>query len=308
MSPRSSSDSDAEDADLGGLEGADELAADDLALLLGVVDPGERVEELVGGVDDVEGVEDLLEVAPDLLGLALAHHPVVDVDAGEAVADGALHDRGGDGGVDAAGQRADRAALLADLLADPLDLLLDDVDHRPGLPAAGDLVQEVLEDLLAVLGVQDLGVPLDAGEAAAGVLEGRDRGVVGGGQDGEALGGRLDRVAVRHPDVVGGGEAGQQGAALGDRDRGAAVLAGAGVGDLAAEPPGHQLEAVAHAEDGDARREDRVVDAGRALGVDRGRAAAEDDRLRLAARASRRRASSAARSRSRPAPRARGGR
>ena len=34
---------------------------------------------------------------------------------------------------------------------------------------------------------------------------------------------------------------------------GAAVLAGAGVGDLAAEAVGHQLEAVAHAEDGHAR-------------------------------------------------------
>ena len=45
-----------------------------------------------------------------------------------------------------------------------LDLLVDDVDHRPGRAAAGDVVQEVLEHLLAVLGVQHLGVPLHAGE------------------------------------------------------------------------------------------------------------------------------------------------
>ena len=45
------------------------------------------------------------------------------------------------------------------------------------------------------------------------------------------------------------GYVGEQGAGLGDRDRGAAVLAGAGVRDLAAEALGHQLEAVAHAED-----------------------------------------------------------
>src|SRR5699024_2432685 len=38
----------------GGLEGADELAADDLALGLGVGDPGERVEELLARVDDLE--------------------------------------------------------------------------------------------------------------------------------------------------------------------------------------------------------------------------------------------------------------
>ena len=62
-------------------------------------------------------VEDGLEVAAYLLGLARAHHPVVDVDAGEPVADRALHDRGRDRGVDAAGERADRPAV-ADLRAD----------------------------------------------------------------------------------------------------------------------------------------------------------------------------------------------
>ena len=56
-----------------------------------------------------------------------------------------------------------------------LDLLVDDVDHRPGRAAAGDVVQEVLEHLLAVLGVQHLGVPLHAGQPAVGVLERRDR-------------------------------------------------------------------------------------------------------------------------------------
>ena len=106
----------AEDPRLGRLEDADELAADDLPLLLRVDDALQRTEELVGRVDHVEGVEDGLEVAAYLLGLALPHHPVVDVDAGEPVADRALHDRGRDRGVDAAGQRADRPGV-ADLLA-----------------------------------------------------------------------------------------------------------------------------------------------------------------------------------------------
>ena len=182
----------AEDADLGGLEGADELAADDLALLLGVHDPLERVEELVAGVDDVEVVEDGLEVGAHLLGLAEPHHPVVDVHAGQPVADRALHDRGGHRGVDAAGERADRPAL-ADLLADRRDLLLDDVEHRPGLPAAGDVVQEVLEHLLTVLGVQHLRVPLDAGQPALDVLERRHRRPGRRGQHGEPVGRREPR-------------------------------------------------------------------------------------------------------------------
>ena len=108
---------------------------------------------------------------------------------------------------------------------------------------------------------------------------GRD---VGRGEDGEARGRRGHRVAVRHPDVVLGRDVGQQRAGRGDRDRGAAVLARAGVGDLAAEAAGHQLEAVAHAEDRGPGREDGRVDGRRALLVDRGRAAGQDDRLRLA--------------------------
>ena len=167
----------AEHVGLGGLEDPDELAADHLALLLGVAHPDQRVEEALLGVDHVQvdaGGGD--EVALDLLGLALAQQAVVDEDAGEPVADRALYDGRGDRRVDAAGEAADRASVVADLLADPLDLLLDDVDHGPGRPAAGDVVQEVLEHRLAVLGVHHLGVPLHPGQPALDVLERGHRG------------------------------------------------------------------------------------------------------------------------------------
>ena len=200
-----------EDLGLGGLEDPDELAADDLALLLRVGDPGERLEELLLGVDDLElDAGRGHEVALDLLGLALAHQPVVDVHAGQPVADRALHDRRRDRGVDAAGEPADRLAAVADLGADRLDLLLDDVDHRPGRPAAGDVEQEVLEHLLAVLGVQHLGVPLHAGQAAVDVLERRDRGGRGRGEHVEAVRRGGHRVAVGHPDGVRGRDVGEQ--------------------------------------------------------------------------------------------------
>ena len=173
---------------LGGLEDADELAADDLALLLGVADAGERLEEALLGLDhvqvDARGGD---EVALDLLGLALAQQAVVDEHAGEAVPDRTLYDGRGHRRVDTTGQPADRPSGVTDLLADALDLLLDDVHHRPGRPAARDLQQEVLEHPLAVLGVQHLGMPLHPGEAAVGVLEGRHRRRRGRGQDVEAL-------------------------------------------------------------------------------------------------------------------------
>ena len=123
----------------GVLEGADELPADDLALLLRVGHPGQRGQERLGlgrhlELDAGGGHEVLL----DLLGLALAQQPVVDEHAGEPVADGPLDERRGDRGVHAAGQPADGAAV-ADLLADRCDLLLDDVQHGPGRAAAGQL-------------------------------------------------------------------------------------------------------------------------------------------------------------------------
>ncbi len=207
---------------------------------------------------------------------------MVDEDAVQPVADRALHDGRGHGRVDAAGEPADRDAALPDLLAHALDLLLGDVEHRPGLAAARDVVQEVLEDLLAVLGVQHLGVPLHAREAAVDVLEGGDRRDVGRGEDGEARRRLRDRVTVRHPHLVLGGQALEERAGLAHGDRRTPVLARAGVGDLAAEALGHQLEAVAHAEHRHPGREDVGVDARRALGVDAGRAAGQDDRLRLA--------------------------
>ena len=101
-----------------------------LRLVSGSVWPGERVQEPLARVDDLElhaGRGD--EVLLDLLGLARAQQPVVDEHAGQLAADGLLHERRGDGGVDAAGQPADHAGV-ADLRADLLDLLGDDVARR----------------------------------------------------------------------------------------------------------------------------------------------------------------------------------
>ncbi|GAA3088231.1 hypothetical protein GCM10020254_36090 [Streptomyces goshikiensis] len=232
------------------------------------------------GVDDLQlhaGGGD--EVLLDLLGLALAHQAVVDVHAGQLGTDGLLHEGRGDRGVHAAGEAAD-GALVADLLADRRDLLLDDVAGGPGGLQAGAAVEEVLQDLLAVRGVHHLGVVLHAVQLLLVVLEGRDRDDAGRRGDGEALGSGGAGVAVRHPHrLVLGGALEQGGAGLGDGELGTAVLAGAGVVDGAAEGDRHQLEAVAHAEDGDTGLEDRTVQLRGALFVHGGRAAGEDDRL-----------------------------
>ena len=50
---------------------------------------------------------------------------------------------------------------VADLGADPLDLVVDDRSRRPRALALADLDEEAFEDLLAVGCVHDLGVELD---------------------------------------------------------------------------------------------------------------------------------------------------
>ena len=67
------------------------------------------------------------------------------------------------------------------------DLLGDHRLRRPLLLAAGDVAQEAGEDLGPVGRVDDLGVELDAVEAAVGHLAGGDRRAGAGGERGEAL-------------------------------------------------------------------------------------------------------------------------
>ncbi len=78
-----------------------------------------------------------------------------------------------DAGVDAAGEPADHA-IGAHQLTDVLDALVDDVDHRPQRRNLSDIVQERPDDVLAVLGVNDLGMELRCVELAFGVFHRRD--------------------------------------------------------------------------------------------------------------------------------------
>ena len=157
------------------LEDADELLADDRALLLGIGDAVEpREEALLRAHVHERDAEVAGEGLDHLLGLVLAQEAVVDEDAGELVADGLVHEEGGHRRVDAARERAEDA-FVPDRGPDERDLLLDHRGRRPRRRHVRDLVQEVLEDLLAMRRVHDLGVELDAIQAPLAVLEGGDR-------------------------------------------------------------------------------------------------------------------------------------
>ena len=72
--------------------------------------PARRFEEQRAGVDRLDAeMERVAEELHDPLRFVAAQHAVVDEDAGELVADGAVDQRRGDGRVDAARQAADDA-------------------------------------------------------------------------------------------------------------------------------------------------------------------------------------------------------
>ena len=121
---------------------------------------------------------------------------------GQAVTNGALHDRGGHSGVHATGEATDGATVLADLLTNLLDELLSNVGGGPVLLQARDLREEAFQHLLAVRAVHDLRVVLHTGHAAIQALEGSDRRAGGLRGNGETLRGLRDRVAVAHPGLV----------------------------------------------------------------------------------------------------------
>ncbi len=144
------------------LEHADERRTDATALLLGVDDAGERVEELVRRVHMHEPDMSLGDHHVDhALALATTEQPVVDKDARQLIAHRAVHERGGDGRVDAAAQRADHLAS-ADLAAQRVDGGLDERVRLPGARTAAHVDEEVAQDLTAQRRVRHLEMKLDA--------------------------------------------------------------------------------------------------------------------------------------------------
>ena len=105
------------------------------------------------------------------------------------------------------------------------------------------------------------------------MLEGGDGRDARRGELGEALGAALDRVAVRHPAGLLGGQAGKEATERTEVELGAAELADLGALDEAAERVREELHAVADAEHGDAELEQAAIERGRPGCVDRRRPA-----------------------------------
>ena len=208
-----------------------------------------------------------LEGHPQQLRLLLAHEAVVDVDAGQPIAHGAMDERRGNGRIDAAGQRADDLAVRAGRRAwastrsriaatvDSMKLAAVQVGSTPG-----DADHEVAQDVPAARRVHDLGMELDAVEVALAASARPAKGVESVcAVDAKPSGSRV----IESPWLIQTGcsrsKPGEQAVLRGDRDVRRAVLALGGRQDVAAELVRHQLRAVADAEDRDAAAPDRRI-------------------------------------------------
>ena len=91
----------------------------------------------------------------------MAHKAVVDIDAVELVADGLVEQGGHDGGVDPAG-KAKQHMVVADLLTYLVDGMFDKSGHFPITGTSANFKGEVPKHFLALRGMNDFGVELDA--------------------------------------------------------------------------------------------------------------------------------------------------
>ena len=256
-----------------------------LRLASGSVEPGEAAEEQVRGVHmDERDVVMVAEQADDLLGLVRAHQPVIDEDAGQLVADRLVDQHRGDRAVDAAGKAADHPAL-ADLGADVGDLGGADIRPSSSRRRRPQTWRTKLASSLPPSGVWTTsGWNIRLKKRRCLVGRDRIRRAFGCGDDAEALGQRLDPVAMAHPDLVALArlpEPVEQRGFADDLDEGAAELAIVGRRDPAAQLLRHRLLAVADGEDRQAGVEEMLRRARAVVPHHRGGAAGKDDALGL---------------------------
>lgn len=136
------------------LKDINELATNELALLLGVGLALETSQELLASIDHGKvDFELILENLLDKLALVETHAAVVNQDGMEAVANGLGHQLSGNSGVDTTTDSAKNLALGADEITDALDLLTDELGHGPVLRSTADTDGEVLKELATLGGV-----------------------------------------------------------------------------------------------------------------------------------------------------------
>ncbi len=178
-----------------------EDAADDFTFRFRIVLAFQRVQEalLAFHVNDVQ-TEVVTEHVHDLLSFVQTQQAVVHEDAGQVFADGAVQQHCGDGGVHAAGEAEDHF-VIANLLADTLNGVVDDFCRGPQGFTLADVTHEALQHAHPLTGVGYFRVELYAVEAFFFVRHDRERAAFGAGNGDEVRRDSGNFVAVAHPHI-----------------------------------------------------------------------------------------------------------
>ncbi len=208
---------------------------------------------------------------------------IIDEDAGELITDRPVRQRRRNRGIHAAAQRTDDS-LLADLFTDLPNRGLDIGLHGPGRFAAANSVDEVAENFRSFRRVRHFWMELQAIDPALGIvpLHRRNGRVVRMRDRSKSRRHPFDAIAMRHPHGSRpiGTDSFEEILGIVDRQIGSAILAMCRLRDRPPGKMGHQLHAVANAEDRNILIEQFCSDKRRLLFVDTGRAAGKDDALR----------------------------
>ena len=250
-----------------------EVAADDLALALGVGDAGQVAQELGTGLHALDVQTHVLVRLQHVFELVLAQQSRIDEDAVEVLADGLVQQHGGHRRIDTA-RKSEHDLVVAHLLAQLAHGGLHETLRGPRLRAAADAHDEVLQQLRAVGRVVDLRVELDTPSLLARDAERGDAHILGAGDQFIVVGHARDGVAVRHPHLRSGRQvAHQRIRRIADGEHRTAVFAAGRGLHLAAEGRSEELGSVADAQQRQFALEGRKVGV-RGLGVPHGIGAA----------------------------------
>ena len=222
-------------------------------------------------------VELLAENLLNHLWLALTEHAMVNKHAGQLVANSAMDKSCDNRRVNAAGKRQNNAAI-ANLLANLLNLLLNDVVHGPSLLKTTDIEQEVRKHLGTAFGVINLWVELSGIQVLSSVFHSSDRAYVGRSGNGKALWDLRHSVAVTHPNGLLLSGAIKNATLPCASQMSWAILALLGVSNGAAQGNRHNLLSIAETKDRKAKFQDLWVNLWRILSVNRSRAAGQNKR------------------------------
>ena len=143
-------------------------------------------------------VELLAEDLLNHLWLTLTEHAVVHKHAGKLIANSTVDKCRNNRRVNAAGKCQNNAAI-ADLLANLLYLLLNDVVHGPRLLKTTDIEQEVRKHLGTALGVVNFWMELSGIQVLSSVFHSCNRANIGRSSNSKALWNLRHCIAMAHP-------------------------------------------------------------------------------------------------------------